>query len=508
MVFNDGTSTHTMNRFASLFVALSCAFNLFFAPFAAAQISSPILTEAQAQQDVRVALRALRELHPALTKYQTTAESDTAFARFEARGNAAKTPIEMYLAVAELAASIRCGHTWANTSNQGGAVRAALFDAKNKLPLLMTLVESRFLVLASADVRVKAGDEIVSINGKTVSEIVSMMMPYLRADGSSDGKRLYQLNHDRFDRSMMDVVWPLISPPTDGVYALGVRDATGRESLLRLAAMTFSERSAALKSQGTIEQSSASNEAKQWTLKIDNNVATMTLPTFSFWQTKFDYNAWLSEAFARLARENITHLIIDIRANEGGDGAINRALLSYLLKTPFTWPEYRPIVAYERVPYILAKHLDTWNYDFFDRTGNVEKIGEKQFVFLPRANVDRTIKPVEKPFAGKTYLLVSPENSSATFHLAWLAKLSGAATLVGERTGGNVRGLNATELTWVTLPHSGASFDIPLISQLPVVPQPDASVTPDTVVTPTFAARRAGRDEAMEAALRLVRAPR
>ena len=60
------------------------------------------LTAEQAARDVRVLQRALKALHPALTKYRTQEE---------------------------LAAAIRCGHTWTNARNQSGATRAALLDA-------------------------------------------------------------------------------------------------------------------------------------------------------------------------------------------------------------------------------------------------------------------------------------------------------------------------------------------------------------------------------------------
>jgi C-terminal processing protease CtpA/Prc len=458
---------------------------------------SGALTAEQAAFDVRLAKRALTELHPALTKYATQAEMDAAFARFETRGNAARSATEMYLAATELAAAIRCGHTWTNTYNQNGAVKAALLDAQNKLPFEMVLVESRWLVIASATPSIKAGDEILTINGVPADEIVKRMMPYLRADGSSDGKRLIQLSHDRPATSMMDLVWPLLSPPEGGRYALRVRRANGEVESYDVAAMTFVARKAAFAAQGKGEQS------EQWTLSIEGDVATMTLPTFAFWNSKFDWKQWLQASFASLRERNIKHLLIDIRANEGGDGAINRELLSYLLTNEFTWPASQAISAYERAPYILAKYLDTWDYSFFDRTGNVEKLGEKRFLIKPKSG-SNTIVPRAETFRGKTYLLIGAENSSATFQLAYLVKRSGVATLIGQRTGGNLRGLNGGELTWVTLPNSGVAIDIPLLASNPIEPQPDASIEPDIAVTRTFVTRAAGRDLEMEAAMRKI----
>jgi hypothetical protein len=73
------------------------------------------------------------------------------------------------------------------------------------------------------------------------------------------------------------------------------------------------------------------------------------------------------------------------------------------------------------------------------------------------------------------------------------------ATLVGQPTGGNERGLNAGQLAWVNLPNSGVAVDIPLLAQSYTATTPDASITPDIVVERRFAARAAGQDQEMEA---------
>jgi hypothetical protein len=491
-------------KFFSKIAACSVLSMLVCSPPQAA-LAADALTQAQAQFEVRLLKRAVTTLHPALTKYNSADAMAAAITRFESRGNAARTASEMYLAATELAASIRCGHTWTNTLNQTGAAKAALMEARNKLPLLLVPVESRWLVTASAVPNLQKGDEIVSVNGTAGADIVTTLMPYLRADGSSDGKRLQQLSHDRDATSMMDLVWPLLSPPVQGKYALQVRRTDGRIEAVHASAMSFAERRDALKALGVAERSETNEAAKAnggWTLSVKDGIATMTLPTFSFWRSNFDWAKFIDSSFARLNAEKIGHLVIDIRANEGGDGAINRALMAHLLRSPFTWPETRAISAYERVPYSLVKYLETWDYDFFDRTGKVEKLGEREFVVKPKQAVNRTITPVASPYSGKTYVLVGAENSSATFQLASLIKDSKAATLIGQRTGGNLRGLNGGELLWVTLPHSGVAFDIPLIASNPVVAQPDASVLPDIEVQRTFAARAAARDLEMEALLR------
>jgi C-terminal processing protease CtpA/Prc len=164
----------------------------------------------------------------------------------------------------------------------------------------------------------------------------------------------------------------------------------------------------------------------------------------------------------------------------------------------------------ERVPYELARHLDTWDFGFFDRTGMVEPIADGpqagRYSFRPNARKQHRISPRTGRFAGKVWLLVGPENSSAAFTLARLAQESGAATLVGQPTGGNQRGLNGGQLAWVALPESGVAVDIPLLATSYGAATPDAGITPDIVVKPDFALRAAGRDQEMEAVGKLIRA--
>lgn len=241
---------------------------------------------------------------------------------------------------------------------------------------------------------------------------------------------------------------------------------------------------------------------------IDGDTAVMTLPTFSFWNSDFDWAAFIDSAFAELDARKIPHLVIDIRTNEGGDGAIGGKILEHLIEGPLQFTSDQSTSAYERAPYITAKYMDTWDYSFFDRTGQVEKIVEGtaagRYRFTPNARKSQTIKPAAHPYKGRTYILIGAENSSATFQFAKLVKESGVATLIGQATGGNQRGLNGGQLAWVVLPNSGVSVDIPLLAATYAATTPDASITPDIMVKPSFEASSAGRDLEMEAVRRLI----
>jgi C-terminal processing protease CtpA/Prc len=259
-----------------------------------------------------------------------------------------------------------------------------------------------------------------------------------------------------------------------------------------LAATTLAARGDALKAQGQQPRSTA------WALQIDGPVATLSLPTWSFWNSRFDWAGFLQASFDQLQAQQVPVLVIDIRANEGGDGAIGERLLSYLIQQPLTVVRQQNVSAYERVPYALARHLDTWDFGFFDRTGDVERITQGTAAGLwrvrSRAAAPRVISPVARPYAGRTFVLVGGENSSATFMFADLVQRSAAATLVGQATGGNQRGLNGGQIAWVNLPNSGVAVDIPLLASTYQADTPDASVTPDVQVSRRFDAAAAGTD--------------
>ncbi|MEM0964387.1 MAG: hypothetical protein AAGK21_17805, partial [Bacteroidota bacterium] len=67
--------------------------------------------------------------------------------------------------------------------------------------------------------------------------------------------------------------------------------------------------------------------------------------------------------------------------------------------------------------------------------------------------------------------------------------------------GGSLKGLNAGQMVFLTLPNTGIAVDVPLYGARPQEPGPDRGVIPDIVVPLDADAVVAGRDPEMEAAL-------
>ena len=215
-----------------------------------------------------------------------------------------------------------------------------------------------------------------------------------------------------------------------------------------------------------------------------------------FWRSEFKPDAYLTQTFTAL--RGVPCLIIDLRRNEGGDDAVGRGVLSHLLRAPLTLPAYGVESAYERLPYGLARFLDTWDFGLFDRTGQATKTAARyrRLADKPACRVD----PVAAPYPGRRLVLVGPQNSSTGLLLARDIQRSGAALLVGQPTGGNLRGLNGGRLAWIHLPACGVGVDIPLIAAFAPGDPPDAGVLPDEPAAPRWADAVAGADTEFQAA--------
>jgi hypothetical protein len=340
---------------------------------------------------------------------------------------------------------------------------------------------------------IRAGDEVEAFDGLSTARLLRRLLPLARADGHNDAKRLALMEVDGNGRfGAFDVYRPLVSAARgDGTVALQIAGQT-----VVVPAMTDAERQAGATDMG---------EDGGWRFALADGVATLTMPTWALYNSKWDWREFIAGCCDRLVTEKARGLAIDLRANEGGQDCGN-VLLARLIDRPLTLPGYDRLVRYRKVPERLRPHLDTWDPSFADWGEAARPVSRPGFFRLVRDAGDEApmIQPVGPRFTGKVAVLVSPTCSSATFEFAQAARQSGRAVLVGEPTGGNRRGINGGAFFFLRLPETGFEVDLPLIGQFPQTPQPDAGLVPDRLVMPTRADMVAGRDPALAEALRQV----
>lgn len=246
------------------------------------------------------------------------------------------------------------------------------------------------------------------------------------------------------------------------------------------------------------------------------------------YKTTTDWRAALNSFMDTIAKDGTQNLILDLRANEGGNDC-GDIILARLIDKPIVLPSSLRHVRYSAVPSDINPFLDTWDDSFRDwkaaatpsprppallGTSSAPNI---QFFRLRRDNDDdpgATLSPSPGPrFTGKLWVLVSSTNSSATFQFAATVKSSKLGTLVGTTTGGNQRGINGGCFFFVRLPKSGFEVDLPLIAYTPCTPDgsdldsvPDAGLEPDIRVATTAHHITSGIDPELEAVLSAISA--
>lgn len=473
----------------------------------AAQESAPPqgpLTALQARADMDILQQALTTLHPGLNRYLTPDETGAMFDALRVTYAQAGDMRARYLAISETLARIRCGHTYCNFLNQPDAIKAALFEGKDRVPFAFRFIGGRMIVTrdATAAESLPPGTEVRAINGVDTRDMVARLMLYVKADGGNDAKRMKDLEvaaHGNYEP--FDIYHAAVYAPVPENYQLTViAPGTSEPRQVQAAAMTRAERAEAIAKRYPEVKADA-----PWRFEVlDGGVGYLKLGTFVTRGLTVNWRDFLRESFGELKKQQSANLIIDIRGNEGGDDAIPAMLLRYVLSAPVMMGAQRELLRYDVVSELLAPHLSTWDESFKDRRKSVVEVERGWYTWKTAKPGPVEYRPGSDAFEGMIFLLVDAANSSATFRLAQVMSADPRTTLVGQTTGGNLRGTNGSQMFFLRLPNSKIEIDIPLVGVFPESEQPDAGLEPDVVVTPTMDGIINGVDEELQAALALI----
>jgi hypothetical protein len=471
------------------------------AAVAAALPRRAFATDGDWSADISVLDAAWSALHPGLLRYQTREQLDARLARLRTAWATPGSFRARLLALSRVTAAVRCGHTYPSPYNAGEPVRQQMFPDRSLVPFAFRWLEQRMVVTADRTGvgLFRAGDFVKTIDGRTTESLLLDLIPLARADGSNDAKRVSLMEmrgDDRFET--FDLHLPLVLPLKDSAV-FGLADGRRIEAPL----LTLSERQAA---RPGAEATAA--DPNPWTLdKGEDGIVRLTMPGWALYDSSFDWRAWLAGVMDDLTGDGARGLIVDLRGNEGGLDC-GDVILGRILERDLVVDAQQRWVRYRRVPDALRPHLSTWDDSFYDWGDHAQASSERPgFLRLTRWDegvATSVIKAEGRRFGGKVSVLCDASNSSATFQFAQTVKDTGLATLVGQTTGGNRRGINGGAFMFLKLPTSGIVVDLPLIAGFPTTSQPDAGIEPDVPVVTTAEDLSLGRDPQMAAAIRLI----
>jgi hypothetical protein len=450
------------------------------------------------REDIDLVRELLLTLHPGLYRYTTPLALE---ARWQALRESFVTAPDLrtrYLLLSEMLASLRCGHSYANFFNQRPEVAAELFDRATRLPFHFRWLGGEMVVTGgtASGLALGPGTVIESIDGLPASALWKRLAPYARVDGHNEGKARSLLSVAGRQRlEFFDVFHGLVTgSPTGGVFRLALRDPDGRRRTVEAPALTMAARHA-------VVAATPGRDAPVWTWQVhDNGAAVMRMPGWALYSSSWNWRGWLGERLDELSStSSLRGLIVDLRGNEGGLDC-GHPIIERFAGEPNALPGRR-LVRYRRVPAALNRLLETWDNKFRDWGEQAQEVDDRFYV-LP--SVETTLQPRQPRIDKPLVVLVDGANSSATFGFAQRVRQGRLGTLVGETTGGNLRGINGGAFFFARLPASGLEFDLPLIGYFPPGLPPDGGLAPDVSVLPSPADLAAGRDVQLLSALDLV----
>lgn len=471
-----------------------------------ASVNGPSISAHALKADLSVLREALTTIHAGLYRYQTPAQFDANFKALEGKLSHGATQAEVFLAVSEFTAKIKCGHTFASFWNNPIQTQRNLFTGKDKLPLNFRWMDGKMVITRndSTNANLTPGTLITKINGHRTEDVLAKLMTLVKGDGHNDAKRIAELQlQDLKDWEAFDIYFALAFQPEE-TFELEVETLSGVKSTQHVEAIDYKvRRTNRAKHAPKFEKDSVEWQT-EW---LDHESAILKMPSWALYNSKWDWQGWLKGFFTELRTKGAKNLILDVRGNAGGNECGDE-IMRYLVPSKVTFPSGTTFIRYQKIRPELALYVSTWDRAFYDWTKetqpaqHVAELGSQAFQIRGEDSVNAerggTIEPLEPRFTGKTYVLVDAECSSATYQFATQVRNYKVGTLVGQPTGGNCKGINGGAIFFTTLPNSQIEIDIPIIAYLPASKQPDAGLDPDVTIRDTRKDISEGRDSVLE----------
>ena len=177
------------------------------------------LTKDEKLREVEIIKSSWAALHPGLLRYNTQAQIEQ---YFETLKNKVLNPItnqQYFILLSQLATKIKCGHTYLNPWNQTEETTNTFFS-NSHIPFLYKVIDRKFIIThnLSEQANIKAGDEIISINGVKVKRIIDSLLTVSRSDGKNgmakmlDNINIVPIDIDTTNFALFDIYFPMFFP--------------------------------------------------------------------------------------------------------------------------------------------------------------------------------------------------------------------------------------------------------------------------------------------------------
>jgi hypothetical protein len=392
--------------------------------------------------------------------------------------------------LAPLTAAIHCGHTSFSMSKGWNNF------IKNKsipsFPLYVKVWKDTMVVLYNLnknDSVIKKGTIITSINGLRTSDLISRMLDYMVEDGYAEN-----VNYIRLSTS-----FPYFHRNIFGIYksySIGYLDNNGIEK--KVSIPYYNDIPDSLAKRKKVEKEiQKKNPYKRFenirSLQIDSSTAVMTINSFS----KGHLKIFFKRSFRKMHTSNIKNVVIDIRANGGGDINNYVLLTKFLRNSSFKVAD--TAYANDKSFKPFTKYISS---GFFNNIGlffitHKDKDGKYHFRYWE----NHTFTPKRRShYSGNAYVLINGLTFSASSLFCNSVKGQQNITLIGEETGGGAYGNSGIMIPDIKLPNTKLRVRLPYfrLVQYDHITEKGTGVIPDVYIGPVYKDLLNGVDTKME----------
>lgn len=444
---------------------------IFVALFIANSSFSQRLSADQAKTDLKFTYDALKAAHPSLYRYTKEDEYNWVFDYLQRAIVDSIDKQELAEKVNVLMSTARCVHTSASNAFTPYSKHYFNFNfiISNGILYARNVKEIR---IENSNNKNKSSDstlfKIISINNIPAIEIVSRMMMLKSGDGYSN-----TFNEAVISRNFNSFFNVLYKVPV--ICNIEFETVNGIKNVIVERTLKYTAKSLDY----TWENWSISDSmSSAYLLKNKNYKSVNVIQIKSF---KKNYKEYYQRIFAKMERDSVKTIVIDLRANSGGNIYHAFELLNYLIDQDLSmYAERKKNLKLK--PFLKAKgysqlYMSSFMYDVYPSgqtwtEGNVRKY---RYSFNSKKS---------KNFNPEIFVLIDGQTASSASLTAAYLKLHTKAKFIGNETGGTFAGNNGRAFPEILLPNSNIKLKIPLyrINYFPGVPDNGRGVIPDYII--------------------------
>jgi hypothetical protein len=458
---------------------------------------------ASLREDLGLLQKILEANHPSLYWYTPKDSIDVLFAESIHSIIDSLDEVQFKNKVALVISRIRCGHTTVLFS-KSFTKKAAQFRYP-AFPLNVKAWADSLVVLNSlqpGDSIFKRGTIITGINGVSNRQLLDTLFQFISSDG-------YAMNYKNQVVSGNFPAWYKTVMGLDTSYAISYIDSTGKEATATIKNVmpgfdTSKKETAKLAL--PVEKPSRRQIRKAGLLAKRNMVIDTSLNTAFIHLSTFSsggLSSFFRQSFKTIRKQNIQHVVIDLREN--GGGKVNSAILlaQYLSDHPFKVGD--SVVAISRKFKYASYIHPSWAYWIAMNFGSKKEADG--LIHFSRYE-KKLYEPKKKyHFDGQLTLVQGGYTFSAT--AIFISNLKGQknTTIVGEETGGGYYGSSAMYLPTITLPNSRLRISLPMYRLVMDASRPKGhGIVPDIEIPPSSEAIKQGIDLKMKRIREMIQA--